>query len=236
MKLAYFFTRRHFGKVLTPLQVYSARLPAASGMFYSKIGRLDKKLTLAPEPPLLVRAQVAQLNVCEFCMDISRSGAVTTGINPAKFAALEQYGANPLVTAAKRAALDYATELTRAKTMKPAPFACLADHYTERQDLRDRLARDQRARLQPDQHRPERPFRRALRTQPARLGAGSVTPVTMSSGAHSWPANNPDCRAVRNLAEYRHDRSTGNVRELTACLERHIKRLIAAASLLAARP
>jgi len=34
MKLAYFFTRKQFGKVLTPLKVHSARLPAAFGMFY----------------------------------------------------------------------------------------------------------------------------------------------------------------------------------------------------------
>jgi hypothetical protein len=29
MKLAYYFTRRQFGKVLTPLKVLSARLPPA---------------------------------------------------------------------------------------------------------------------------------------------------------------------------------------------------------------
>src|SRR5262252_8756937 len=41
MKLAYYFTRRQFGKVLTPLKVHSARLPAAFGLFYAKIGKLD---------------------------------------------------------------------------------------------------------------------------------------------------------------------------------------------------
>jgi hypothetical protein len=46
MKLAYYFTRRQFGKVLTPLKVHSARLPAAFGLFYARIGKLDKKLTL----------------------------------------------------------------------------------------------------------------------------------------------------------------------------------------------
>jgi hypothetical protein len=42
MKLAYYFTRRQFGKVLTPLKVHSARLPLAFGLFYAKIGKLDK--------------------------------------------------------------------------------------------------------------------------------------------------------------------------------------------------
>ena len=72
MKLAYYFTRRQFGKVLTPLKVHSARLPPAFGLFYAKIGKLDKKLLLPPETALLIREQVARINVCLFCMDIGR--------------------------------------------------------------------------------------------------------------------------------------------------------------------
>ena len=49
MKLAYYFTRQQFGKVLTPLKVHSARLPPSFGLFYSKISKLDKKLLLPPE-------------------------------------------------------------------------------------------------------------------------------------------------------------------------------------------
>src|ERR1700757_2360544 len=70
MKLAYHFTRQQFGKVLTPLKVFSARLPAAFGMFFSKVAQLDKKLVLPPETAMLVREQVARINVCLFCIDI----------------------------------------------------------------------------------------------------------------------------------------------------------------------
>src|SRR5213592_3467765 len=55
LKLAYFFTRREFGKVLKPLKVHSARLPSAFGLFYAKIGKLDKKLTLPRKPRNLRR-------------------------------------------------------------------------------------------------------------------------------------------------------------------------------------
>ena len=48
MKLAYYFTRRQFGKVLTPVKVHLARLPAAFGMFYSKVSQLDKKRKRLP--------------------------------------------------------------------------------------------------------------------------------------------------------------------------------------------
>jgi hypothetical protein len=70
MKLAYYCTRQQCGTVLTPLQVHSARLPPACGLFSTKVGKLDTKLTLPPETVLLIRAQVARLNVCLFCMDM----------------------------------------------------------------------------------------------------------------------------------------------------------------------
>src|SRR2546425_7596821 len=96
MKLAYFFTRRQFGKVLTPLKVHSARLPAAFGLFYAKIGKLDQKLTLPRELVMLIRERVAQINICLFCIDIGRSFTIKTSMNEAKFDALEQYRTSPL--------------------------------------------------------------------------------------------------------------------------------------------
>jgi alkylhydroperoxidase family enzyme len=132
MKLAYYFTRRQFGKVLTPLKVHSARLPPAFGLFYTKVGKLDKKLLLPPETALLIREQVARTNVCLFCMDIGRSVAIKATMNEAKFDALEQYGTSPLFNDAERAALDYVTELTKDKKVNPETFARMSGYYSER--------------------------------------------------------------------------------------------------------
>jgi alkylhydroperoxidase family enzyme len=115
MKLAYSFSHWQFGKVLTPLKVHAARLPPAFGLFYGKISRLDKKLTLPPETVLLIREQVAHLNVCLFCMDIARSFTIKASMNEAKFEALEDYRTSALFGDAERAALDYVTELTKEK-------------------------------------------------------------------------------------------------------------------------
>jgi alkylhydroperoxidase family enzyme len=133
MKLAYYFTRRQFGKVLTPLKVHSARLPAAFGLFYAKIGKLDKKLRLPPETALLIREQVARINVCLFCMDIGRSFTIKASMNQAKFDALEHYRTSSLFTEAERAALDYVTELTKDKKVSPDTFSRLSRHYPERE-------------------------------------------------------------------------------------------------------
>jgi len=131
--LAYHFTRQQFGRVLTPVKVHSARLPAAFGMFYAKIGKLDKKLTLPRETVLLTREHVVQINICSFCMDIGRSFAIKEMMSEAKFDALDEYRTSALFTDAERAALDYVTELTKDKKVNPDTFARIARHYSERE-------------------------------------------------------------------------------------------------------
>ena len=125
MKLVYYFTRRRFGKVLTPLKVHAVRLPLAFGRFYGKVSQLDKKLSLPPESVLLIREQVARINVCLFCQDIARSIAIKASMDQAKLDALEQYQTSDLFTEGERAALDYVTELTQDNHVSPDMFARL---------------------------------------------------------------------------------------------------------------
>ena len=133
MRLVYAKAGRQFGKVLTPLKVMFALLPLAFGQFVSKISQLDKKLQLPAETALLIRGQVARINVCLFCMDIGRWFTVKASLNQAKFDALEHYATSPLFSDAERAALDYVTELTKQKKVDPGTFARMARYYSERQ-------------------------------------------------------------------------------------------------------
>jgi alkylhydroperoxidase family enzyme len=132
MKLVYAMMRRQFGKVLTPIKVFCARMPLAFGQFYGKISALDKKLQLPPETAMLIREQVARTNVCLFCIDAGRWCTIKAAMNEAKFDALEQYGISPLFTDAERVALDYTTELTRNKKVNPSTFARVSSYYSER--------------------------------------------------------------------------------------------------------
>jgi len=133
MKLVYVMARRQFGKVITPMKVFVARLPVAFGQFYGRISALDKKLLLPPETAMLIREQVARINVCLFCLDIGRYFTIKASMNQAKFDALDQYRTNDLFSDAERVALDYATELTTNKNVDPETFARVARHYSERQ-------------------------------------------------------------------------------------------------------
>ena len=131
--LVYAMSRRQFGKVLTPVKVYAARLPNAFGTFFGKVAALDKKLLLPRETVFLIREQVARINVCLFCTDIGRAFAIRESMNEAKFDALDEYKASPLFSDAERAALDYATELTRDKQVSQGTFDRLAGYYSERE-------------------------------------------------------------------------------------------------------
>jgi alkylhydroperoxidase family enzyme len=133
MKFVYFVSRKMFGKVVTPLKVVYARLPLSFTWFSFKIGKLDKQLELPAETRMLIRERVARINVCLFCIDIGRSFTIKQSMNERKFDAIDEYRTSPLFTESDRAALDYVTELTRAKQMSPETFARLARHFSERQ-------------------------------------------------------------------------------------------------------
>lgn len=134
LKIAYFFMRRQLGKVPTPIAVFSARMPLAFLLFSGKISRLDRKLKLPAPTAVLVREQVAGVNGCLFCMDIARWFTMRTAPGElARIDALPEYRTSPLFKHAERAALDYATELTRDRHVEPATFERLARHYGERE-------------------------------------------------------------------------------------------------------
>ncbi len=133
MKLVYYFMRKQFGKVMTPVSIHSSRLPNSFGLFYTKVSRLDKRLVLSEETALLIRQQVARINICLFCMDANRFYSIKKSLNIAKFDELEHYMTSPLFSDAERAVLDYVTELTRNKKGNPELFAQMSKYYSERE-------------------------------------------------------------------------------------------------------
>lgn len=134
MRIAFRYAKRRFGKVISPLTVFSARMPIGFGMFAGKISQLDKKLVLPADVAALVREQVASVNGCHFCQDAARYFALreTPGA-AARFDALESYRTSELFTEADRAALDYATELTANHNVRTETFARLRSHFSERE-------------------------------------------------------------------------------------------------------
>jgi alkylhydroperoxidase family enzyme len=134
MRLIYALSRRQFGKVPTPASVFLARMPFAFANFSFKVSRLDRKLRLPEETVILVRERVASINVCTFCLDITRWYATNKAPHTvAKLDVLHEYRTSLLFNDAERAALDYATEVTESRHVRPETVTALHRHYGERE-------------------------------------------------------------------------------------------------------
>jgi alkylhydroperoxidase family enzyme len=90
-------------------------------------------LTLPQETVMLIREQVARINVCLFCMGVGRAFTINASMNQAKFDALDQYSASPPFTDAERAVLDCVTELTKDRNVNPNTFTRMSRRYSERE-------------------------------------------------------------------------------------------------------
>jgi len=133
MRLAYYFTRRQFGKVMTPMKVVMARMPGSTKFAY-EIAKFELKgISLEHSLHYMVGLLTAQINGCGFCADLGRSIAIREHINMEKFDALLDYRTSPLFSARERAALTYAEEATRHKRVSDATFEELRKHFNERE-------------------------------------------------------------------------------------------------------
>ncbi|HRH43708.1 MAG TPA: carboxymuconolactone decarboxylase family protein [Pyrinomonadaceae bacterium] len=88
LKIAYWFTKRQFGKVMSPLKVIYARKPELLS-FAMKIAKFEEKQnSLSPDLRLLIKVATATQNGCTFCQDIALAHAVKGKIGTEKFVAL----------------------------------------------------------------------------------------------------------------------------------------------------
>ncbi len=133
MRLAYWGTRRQFGKVMTPLKVVTARVPESAKLTMAIQKFQMKGLTLDLELQLLIADLASTINGCSFCLDLGRAMALRSNMGLAKFQALEEYRTSPLFTERERAALAYTEEATRNKHVSDATFESLRKHFSERE-------------------------------------------------------------------------------------------------------
>jgi AhpD family alkylhydroperoxidase len=133
MKLAYWMTRRRFGKVITPLKVVNARVPKSMRVSYEISKMMEHGFSLDKELQFLLHTHISQVNQCQFCIDISQAWAVTEGGSLEKLRELPRYREDPAFTAAERAALAYVEEVSRTKTASDATFDELRRHFSDQQ-------------------------------------------------------------------------------------------------------
>ena len=88
VKIAYWWTKKEFGKVIMPMKVIYARHPKLMFIANKIYQFQEKQVSLEPTLRILIQTQVSMLNGCAFCNDISLAQAVQKKLGAEKFFAL----------------------------------------------------------------------------------------------------------------------------------------------------
>jgi alkylhydroperoxidase family enzyme len=133
LKLAYWISRRRFGKVPANMTVLYGNAPNLAWAGYQLVRTLESRLTLDHELVLLVMTLSSQMNGCSFCADLHLAQAVQEQLGLEKFRALGEFQTNPVFSERERAALAYCEEVTRERKAGDETFAGLHKHFDAQQ-------------------------------------------------------------------------------------------------------
>ena len=133
LKIAYWFSRRQFGKVMTPLKIiYARKFPLLQ--FAMKIAKFEEKQNnLPPDLRLLIKIAAATENGCTFCQDIALAQAVKGKLGTEKFVALvgKDDSKESVFTEKERSVLAVIRQYAAERKVSDANFAALRKHFDE---------------------------------------------------------------------------------------------------------
>jgi len=132
LKLAYWYSKRRVGKVITPMRVIQSRFPETLKLSRDLI-KVAEKVSLSKELTSLVKIYVATLNGCAFCVDIAKAYGSGGNKPNEKYDELLRFEDSPVFNEAEKAALSYAEEITLTKQASNDTFERLRNYFTGRE-------------------------------------------------------------------------------------------------------
>jgi AhpD family alkylhydroperoxidase len=122
-RLGEWYSRRHYGQVLTPGQAWAHNQRVLRTMTRAELSLARWRTVPADLKELAVLAAAAQLN-CSWCMDFGYWVSFTRGLDPAKLADLPRWRESEEFTGLERRVLEY------AEAMCATPMAVTDDMVT----------------------------------------------------------------------------------------------------------
>jgi len=134
-RLAFFLSRRSYGRVITPARVYALDSPLLLAVGLMEEVQEWAKQTRAPVKHL-ARMLVAWRIGCPWCLDFGTRQASQLGVTDEQLRALPDYEHSSLFSEEERAVLRYADAMTSTPVRVPdTVFEALRARYTDRQIL-----------------------------------------------------------------------------------------------------
>jgi AhpD family alkylhydroperoxidase len=133
VRLACWWSKRSYGKAISPLTTVYARFPALLRaqikLFALANGGLDLPLSLHH----LLSLYTSEANGCAFCSDLHLTDALRAGLTRKHITALSTFSDHKLFSDAERAALSAAQTLTARAPLSDDHWTALRAHFDERQ-------------------------------------------------------------------------------------------------------
>lgn len=129
LKLAYWFTKKKLGKVITPMKVVQARMPDTLSLS-QKLMSTEENLSLPDDLVFYIKSYVATLNGCTFCIDIAKAAA-EDDVEIQKYEQLLNYESSDVFNDSEKAALKYVEQATQQKEVADEVFENLREYFTE---------------------------------------------------------------------------------------------------------
>jgi alkylhydroperoxidase family enzyme len=133
MKIAYWFSKRAYGKVLAPLNIIYARKSQLLS-FAMKIDKFEEKQnSLSPELRFFIKIAATAQNGCSFCTDLALSQIVKGKLGLEKFNALlsQSLSAQTIFSEKEKAIFAFVTEYSETKKVTDKTFAELKRLFNE---------------------------------------------------------------------------------------------------------
>ncbi|MBA3694474.1 MAG: carboxymuconolactone decarboxylase family protein [Acidobacteria bacterium] len=133
VKIAYWWSRREFGKVIMPMKVIYARKPKLMFLANKIYQFQEKNVSLEPSIKLLIQTQVSALNGCSFCNDISLAQAVKKKLGAEKFFALgdDVETKAKVFTEKEQAVVAFVSEYSKNRKVSDETFEKLRKFFSE---------------------------------------------------------------------------------------------------------
>lgn len=132
LKLAYFFSKKKFGKVLAPLKVIYARSKPVM-MASLKIINTEKKLSLPKELRTLIRFYTSHLNECSFCSDVIAYTAARESAEFREWKEVMNFRNSTRFTDREKSLLAYLEEVNVSKTATDETFGNLKKYFSDKE-------------------------------------------------------------------------------------------------------
>jgi alkylhydroperoxidase family enzyme len=132
LKIAYFMSKKQFGKVIAPLKyIYSRSVPAL--MTSMKIYRSENKLILPKETRLFIRYYTSHLNDCPFCSNSIEFLTQKENVELQQWKEFMNFRNSNKFSDKQKALLAYLEEVNFTKSATDETYEELQKHYSEKE-------------------------------------------------------------------------------------------------------